>query len=63
MFKIPSVKKLTTSNVKASFRNKSKEEVRRIACGSLNNLVQNFFELIWFSGEAERQKKYLPTPI
>ena len=63
MFKIQSVRKLTTSNVQASFRNKSKEEVQRIACSSLINLVQNFFELIWFSGEAERQKKYLPTPL
>lgn len=63
MFKIPSIKELTTSNVQASFRNKSKEEVKRIACGSLNNLVQNFLELIWFSGEAKRQKKYLPISI
>ena len=63
MFKIPSVNKLTTSNVQASFPNKSKEEVKRIACSSLSNLVQNFFELIWFSGEAERQKKYLPIPL
>ena len=63
MFKIPSIKKLTTSNVKASFPNKSKEEVQRIACSSLSNLVQNFFELIWFSGEAERQEKYLPIPL
>lgn len=60
MFAIPSIKKLTTSNVKASFRNKNKEEVKRIACGSLSNLIQNLLELIWFSGEAKRQKKYLP---
>ena len=63
MFKIPSVKKLTTSNVQASFRNKSNEEVKRIACGSLSNLIQNLLELIWFSGEAKRQKKYLPISV
>jgi len=63
MFKIPSVKKLTTSNVQASFRNKSNEEVKRIACGSLSNLIQNLLELIWFSGEAKRQKKYLPISL
>tara|TARA_B110000858_G_scaffold132399_1_gene150613 strand:+ start:1132 stop:2166 length:1035 start_codon:yes stop_codon:yes gene_type:complete len=63
MFKIPSVKKITTSNVQASFRNKSKEEVKRIACSSLSNLVQNLFEFVWFSGETKRQEKHLSISV
>lgn len=63
IFKIPSVRKLTSSNVQVSFPDKNKEEVKRIACKSLCNLVQNLFEFIWFSGEAKRQAKHLTISL
>lgn len=61
-FFVPSCRNLVMANLKVAFPEKSDAEIRQISRVSLINTILIFLEFSWFSGSAERIKKYVSHP-
>lgn len=61
-FFVPSCRNLVMSNLRVAFPDKNEDELKKIGRESLKNTILIVLEFSWFSGSAERIRKYVSHP-